>query len=440
MYPMAEVMVKTGHSISGSDRQRSTATKRLESLGVGVQYHHEPDLVKDCELLVYSSAIKSNNLELVYAGSQGIPCMKRAEMLGDIMRANFSIGVAGTHGKTTTTSLIGNIFNDAGKNPVVIVGGAFRDSESHAIVGEGSLLVTEADEYDRSFLSMFPTLAVVTNIEADHLDIYDDLDDIINAFVEYVNKVPFYGIVVVCEDDPMTTQIRGRINETVISYGITESATYQAKAIRFEKGRAIFDVVKEDNSFGTVILPLTGLHNIRNALAAITVAHEMDIPFDVIQKSLKDFKGIKRRFEVIGTAKEITIVDDYAHHPSEISATLDAAKHAGFKRRIAVFQPHLYTRTRDFCNEFAEGLAEADVAVVTDIYKAREEPITGVHSDTIVKKMQKKGHGNAHYINALADIPDLLVPMLEPGDGVILMGAGNIWEISETLLKRIRHG
>ncbi len=439
MCPMAEVMVQNGHDISGSDLQKSDATERLESLQIRIQYHHDPELVKNSELCVYSSAIKADNPELVYARENGITCLKRAEMLGDIMRAYLSIGVAGTNGKTTTTSLIASIFRDAGKDPMVIVGGAFKDSDSNAIVGKGRVLIAEADEYDRSFLSMFPFIAVVTNIEADHLDIYSDLADITEAFVSYVNKVPFYGMVVVCIDDQVSIQICDRIHGTFITYGISETADYRAEAIRFEKGISEFKVLKHNKLLGTVTLPLSGIHNVRNALAAIAVADEMSIPFDLVKKSLEKFSGIKRRFEIMGSEKEITVIDDYAHHPSEIAATLSAAKQAGFKRIVAVFQPHLYTRTRDFCREFAESLSTADRCIVTEIYKAREEPIEGVNGMSIIDAMGKSDTINTHFVKTLEEIPDLLAPLLQPGDGVILMGAGDIWRIGKPLLERIRH-
>ncbi len=440
MYPMAEIMMKQGHSVSGSDLLRSAASKRLESLGIRIQNNHNPDLVKKSDLLVYSSAIRPDNPELVYANDNGITSMKRAAMLGDIMRERFSIGVCGTHGKTTTTSLVGNIIRDAGMDPLVIVGGAFKNSESHAIIGEGKIVVAEADEYDRSFLQIYPSIALVTNIEADHLDIYKDLNEITEAFITFINRVPFYGMVVACEDDTVSMQIRDRIKKTLVTYGTSSSAEYRAEDIQFDKGRAKFTVVRNGTRLGSITQALYGLHNVRNALAAITVAHQMQVPFETIQKSLEDFKGIKRRFEVMGTRRKITVIDDYAHHPSEISATISAAKQAGFNRCVAVFQPHLYSRTQDFCNEFAASLTHADITVVTDIYQAREEPVPGVTGNTIVEIMRQKEYGNVHFVKTLSEIPGVLVPLLQPGDGVILMGAGDIWEAGEHLLEKIDNG
>ncbi len=440
MCPLAEVMHSRGYAVTGSDQEKSFATERLESLGIKIQYNHVPELVKDCEILVYSSAINPANNELVHARKQGITVMKRADMLGNIMKESFSIGIAGTHGKTTTTSLIGNIFQDAGKNPTVIVGGAFRESKSNAIIGNGKLLITEADEYDRSFLRMFPAMAVVTNIERDHLDVYEDLNDIKNAFTEYVKRVPADGTVVLCKDDRGASQMYANIDRTVITYGTSKTADYQAENITFEKGTTHFDVIKNKEALGFIDLPLTGLHNVRNALAAIAVSCEMNVPFEVIKNSLNSFTGIKRRFEIIGTEKEITVIDDYAHHPTEILATLAAARNVGFKRLVAVFQPHLYSRTRDFLNEFAESLMRADVAVVTEIYRAREEPLNGVKSADIIEKMWEKDHANVHYVSSVDKLAELLVPLLEPGDGVILMGAGDIWKAGEKILNEIKNG
>lgn len=440
MCPLAELMHSRGCMVTGSDQERTSATERLESLGMKIQYNHIPELVKNCEILAYSSAICPVNNELLYARSHGITTMKRAEMLGEIMRTSFSIGVAGTHGKTTTTSLIGNIFRDAGKNPTVIVGGAFKESESNAIIGNGKILITEADEYDRSFLKMFPSVAVVTNIEEDHLDIYEDLSDIKKAFMEYVNRVPSDGMIVLCNDDRSASQIYGDVDKTVVTYSTSKDADYRAENITFERDSSGFDVIKDEKVLGSIVLPLTGLHNIGNALAAITVSYELKVPFDVIKKSLNNFTGIKRRFEIVGTEKDITVIDDYAHHPTEIKATLSAARRVGFKRLIAVFQPHLYSRTRVFLNEFAESLMAADIAIVTDIYRAREEPLNGVKSADIIEKMWEKDYSNALYVNEIDKLADALFPILKPGDGLVLMGAGDVWKAGKAILSRVKNG
>lgn len=439
MCPLAEVMVRKGHSVSGSDQQMSASTKRLESLGVQIQYDHEPKFICDADILVYTSAVNAENRELIYAQSHKIITMKRAQMLGDLMKSQVSIGIAGTHGKTTTTSLIGRIFEFAKEDPTVIVGGAFKGSQSNAIIGNGKVLIAEADEYDRSFLKMFPTVAVITNIEADHLDIYTDLDDIADAFVDYIGSIPFYGMVVLCNDDSGVKTICDRIDKTVISYGISEISDYMADSIVYKDNQTQFDVIYKGTKLGVVSVPLMGDHNVRNTLAAIAVAIEMKIPFETIQKSLVEYVGIKRRFEIIGTEKDITVVDDYAHHPTEIEATLEAAKNAGFGRVVAIFQPHLYSRTRDFEDDFAKSLCHADIAFVTDIYKAREEPIAGVTSENIVAKIKKSGFADVEYIDNLDTLVEMVVPKLKAQDGVILMGAGNIWESGLKLLEGIKN-
>jgi UDP-N-acetylmuramate--alanine ligase len=437
MCPLAELMVRNGFSVSGSDQQVSPSSQLLESLGVSLQYHHVPDLISKANLVVYSSAIRADNPELIVAQTKGIRCIKRAEMLGDLMRAKFSIGIAGTHGKTTTTSLIGAIFKSAGADPIVLVGGTMRNSGSNAIAGNGNILVAEADEYDRSFLKMYPSVAVITNIEADHLDIYRDLDDITGAFIMYAGMVPFYGFVLLCKDDPVANSIIDSIPKKVITYGTTDGADYQALDIVLGKGTASFSVVAYSKQINRIVLPLPGMHNVRNALAACAVAHAMNISDTVIAQALALFHGVRRRFEIVGTAAGITVVDDYAHHPTEINATLDSARHADFKRVVAVFQPHLYSRTRDFLQAFAESLARADVVIVMPVYKAREEPIPGVCAEMILAAIHEKKHAHAFFCPSIAELPELIVQKAKAGDGLILMGAGDIGMTSITILKRL---
>lgn len=440
MCPLAEVMHINGQRVTGSDELKTDITIRLESLGIGVQYNHAPDLVKGADLIVYSSAIKPDNEELVYAKNQGITCMKRSEVMGDIMRAMFCIGIAGTHGKTTTTSLIGNIFWDAEKDPTVIVGGVFVETNSNAIAGESRLLITEADEFDRSFLNMYPTIAVVTGVEADHLDTYGNIENLKQAFVEYLRRLPFYGLAVICADDKIVMALRGYIDTTTITYGTSGEADYSAAGIKTVNGRSLFNVLHDNKDLGEIDIPLIGVHNVRNALAAIAVSCEMEIPFDIIQISLKGFKGIKRRFEYMGSEKEITVIDDYAHHPTEIRASLQAARDAGYKRIIAVFQPHLYSRTKDFCDDFAHSLSEADYSIVTGIYKARDDIQKGISGSLITDKIREMGVETSIYIEEKYDVAQNLVPLLQPEDCIILMGAGDIWEIGEELLREIKNG
>ena len=429
MSPLAEALLSRGHRITGSDRTQSASTRHLETLGVRIQYNHELLFVKDADLLVYSSAVKEDNPERIFAAESGIPMIRRAEVLGDIMRSNFTICISGTHGKTTTTSLVGSVLSDAGISPTVLVGGMFRNSGSHAIIGNGGVIVAEADEYDRSFLAMYPSIAVITNIEADHLDCYKDIDDIKETFIQFTERVPFDGAVIACIDDDGVKDILPKIQRSVVTYGIDSKADYRAEFLRLENGLTAFTVMRKGKELGTVTIKIPGIHNVKNALAAIAAAMEIGIEFEQAVKTLSNFVGVKRRFEIIGMVNGVTVVDDYAHHPGEISATLDAAKRQGYKRVIAVFQPHLYSRTRDFLDQFAQSLSGADLVYVTDIYKSRELPIPGVNAKDIVKRINAAGSKTtAVYVNDKDEIAGNLREKVTDGDLVVFMGAGDIWE------------
>ncbi len=438
MSGLAEFLWSCGYAVTGSDKQASPITKRLESLGVKLQYDHTPNLIKETNLAVYSSAIREDNPERAYASEHRIPLMRRAEMLGELMRMKFSIAVAGTHGKTTTTSLIGHVLSDAGKTPTVIVGGILRRYDTNSIAGAGDLLVAEADEFDRSFLKMYPSIAVVTNIEEDHLDCYSGIEDIKAAFLQFANLVPFYGALVACTDEPHVREILASYSKPVVSYGIDTGADYTARDISFAQGKTSCAVYRKHERLGPLELPIPGFHNVKNALAACAVATELGVDFARVAGSLSGFAGVKRRFEVIGEKRGVTVIDDYAHHPSEIRATLSAAAGAGYTRVVAVFQPHLYTRTRDFLGDFAAALCRADEFVVTAIYKSREEPIEGVTGRAIVDKALALGYRHAAYVDNKADIPAMLAPTLARGDAVVVMGAGDINEICRDILSRIQ--
>ncbi|MBN1980307.1 MAG: UDP-N-acetylmuramate--L-alanine ligase [Chitinivibrionales bacterium] len=437
MCPMAEIVSRQGFAVSGSDQLKSAMTQHLESLGIPIQYSHVPDLIKGASLCVYSSAVKSENEEMHYAVSSNIRCMKRAEMLGDLMRSTYSIAVAGTHGKTTTTALLATIFTQAGFAPTALVGGVVAEFDSNAIVGSGGLLITEADEYDRSFLSMFPTIAVITNIEVDHLDIYKDLQDITSAFREFIDRVPFYGSVFLGIDDSQNRALIPAIGRTCITYGLAPDATYRAESIRHTGQGMEFTAYRRSECLGPVTVSLQGIHNVANACGAIGVATELNVPFSQIQSSLRQFRGVKRRFDIIAEVAGVTVIDDYAHHPSEIRATLTAAQKAGYRRIVAVFQPHLYSRTRDFYDGFASSLALADIALVTQIYKAREEAITSVSADVIVEKMRLLGHRHCFFVAFFDELIEEIASRVNPGDAVVIMGAGDIWRIALPLTERI---
>jgi UDP-N-acetylmuramate--alanine ligase len=438
MSGLGEMLLSLGFTVTGSDRQSSSITERLGTLGIRIQYNHEPALVADADIVVYSSAIRSDNAELIYAKAHGIPLMKRAEMLGEFMRTKFSVGVAGTHGKTTTTSLIGHILHEAGLNPTVVVGGTVKHFDANAIMGTGEIMVVEADEYDRSFLKMFPSIAVVTNIEADHLDCYSGIDEIKKAFTQFMNSTPFYGAIVACIDEQGVKDVLKNCVRPLITYGIDRKADYNARNVTFTGSKTIFDFYHKDKFISKVTLPVPGMHNVKNCCAALAVTCELGVEVSVAVSGLLNFSGVRRRFEVVGKTRGITIVDDYAHHPSEIRATLLAAKNCGFKRIIAVFQPHLYTRTRDFMDQFAESLCLADIVIVTEIYKSREDRIPGISATTLVEKIVAKGC-NVKYVEKKDDIASLLLPQLSDGDGVIIMGAGDIWETGRQLAAEIKN-
>ncbi len=439
MSGLAEFLSAAGYAVTGSDRSDSPITHRLETLGIKIQYGHTPDLIKTADIAVFSSAVRADNPERMFTEEHKIPLMRRGEMLGELMRMKFSVAVAGTHGKTTTTSLIGQIMHDAGWNPTVIVGGILRHYDSNAIVGKGDVLVAEADEFDRSFLKMFPSIAVVTNIEEDHLDCYADIEDIASAFTQFVNIVPFYGALVACIDDPQVCKLLQSYAKPVVTYGLSADARYTAQNIVYTQKETTFNAYCAKKLLGRVSLPIPGIHNVKNSLAAIAVACELGVAFSLVAQSLEGFAGVKRRFEIMGVADGVTVVDDYAHHPSEIRATISAAKNAGYNRVIAVFQPHLYTRTRDFMNDFAAELAKADIVFVTSIYKSREEPIPGISGNTIVEKIVSDyGHRAARFVDTKEDVPRSLVPLLRENDIVVVMGAGDINALCPVILAMIK--
>jgi len=440
MSPIAELLLTLGYSVTGSDRSPSPAADRLASLGIAIQYHHDPLFIKDADIVVYSSAIREQNSERVWALANKKNQIRRAEMLGDLMRASTTVCIAGTHGKTTTTSLTGTIMHAAELHPTVLIGGMLIGKGTHALIGNGTLMVAEADEYDRSFLAMFPTVAVVTNIDEDHLDCYHDLEAIKDAFVAFVKRIPFYGTLIACIDDAGVRDVLPRISARTITYGIDSGdAQYTARNIRFDNGCATFELVEAGESRGTISLAIPGMHNVRNALASIAVARLFGVSITVCAGALQQFGGVHRRFEIRSVVNNITIVDDYAHHPREISATLEAARTVCRGNVVAIFQPHLYTRTRDFMHEFAEALLVADCIAVTDIYKSREEPIEGVHAEGIVEQCRALGHKNVWYHADTTLLLDWLKGRLTGGDYAVFMGAGDI-NVAAEKLAGVLHG
>jgi UDP-N-acetylmuramate--alanine ligase len=440
MSGIAEILLDQKFRVTGSDRATSDNTERMEQLGATVYIgHNAGNLEPDVDVLVYSSAVPPDNPELLEAQRRNIPVIRRAEMLAEIMRLKYGIGVAGTHGKTTTTSMISLVLMEGGIDPTVIVGGRLHGlAGSNARLGQGQFIVVEADEFDRSFLSITPTIAVLTTLETDHLDCYRDLDDIKGAFIQFAAKVPFYGFVVLCLDEPALQEIMPRIKKKIITYGLNGQADLQAVDLVHRQNTTRFLVIREGNELGEVTLQIPGRHNVQNALAAIAVGLQLNVPFDRVRAGVEKFTGVFRRWEVKAEIGDITVIDDYAHHPTEIRATLSGAK-AGWRRRVVcVFQPHLYSRTRDFYEEFGRSFFNADVLVITDVYPAREEPIQGINGELIANAAKQFGHKQVHYVPDKKNVPAFLLEHVRKGDMIITVGAGDIWRFGEQFIAQLK--
>ncbi len=438
MSGIAEILLNQGFEISGSDKSLSDVTARLSSLGIKVYEGHSPENLKDADVLVYSSAVMIDNPEVQAAIERKIPIIKRSEMLAECMRMKYGIGIAGTHGKTTTTSMVGLTLTEGGIDPTIIVGGKLSGlGGTNARLGDGEFIVVEADEFDRTFLKLTPTIAVITTLESEHLDTYKDLDDIKSAFIEFANKVPFYGFVVLCMDEPALQDIIPYINKKILTYGLTTQADIRATDIYFNEFSSSYSVKYKGEDLGKITLKIPGVHNIKNSLVAICIAKELGIGFDVIKKALESFSGVYRRFE-IKYNKEILVIDDYAHHPTETSATLAGIRNGWDRRLIAVFQPHLYTRTRDFYHEFGRSFLNSDIFICTDVYPAREEPIDGISGELITESAKKFGHKNVIYVKDKNDIPKKLIELKKDGDIFVTMGAGDIWKYGEKFVELVK--
>ena len=441
MSGIAEILLDQKFKVSGSDKSLSEITDRLRELGAEVYEGHKAEnIASNVDALVYSSAVSLDNPEVAEAQRRKIPIIRRAEMLAEVMRLKYGIGIAGTHGKTTTTSMVSLVLMEGGFDPTVIVGGRLSGlGGSNARLGHGEFIVVEADEFDRSFLSITPTIAVLTTLETDHLDCYRDLEDIKGAFVQFASKVPFYGFVVLCLDEPALQDIMPQLSQKkVIGYGFNPQADVQAIEIYHKDNRSTFTVLRNSSELGQVTIQIPGKHNVQNALAAITVGLELGIPFEEVKEGIEKFSGVKRRWEKKGEVNGISVYDDYAHHPTECKATLLGAK-AGWRRRtVCVFQPHLFSRTRDFYEEFAKSFLLADILIVTDIYPAREEPIQGITGELIVNAAKQYGHKNVYYIPDKNNVVEYLITLSKEDDIVIMMGAGDIWKQSDEFLKQLQ--
>lgn len=427
MSAIAEVLLSLGFSVAGSDQKESETTKRLASLGARIAIGHAEANLTDADVVVISSAVKPTNPEVVAARARSVPVIPRAEMLAELMRMKTGIAIAGTHGKTTTTSLIATVMAHAGLDPTAVIGGRLPQLGSNARLGQSEFLVAEADESDGSFLQLTPTIAAITNIDPEHLDHYGTLAALEQAFVDFANKVPFYGLCVVCADHPRTRALLPRLGKPHVTYGFDEHAHYRATDLEFAGTRTRFVAWARGQRLGAVELAMPGRHNVQNAIAVLAIADFLRIPFAKYCEALAEFGGVGRRFTVRGEHRGVLFVDDYGHHPAEIRATLAGAR-AGFpgRRIVAVFQPHRFTRTRDLFDEFARAFADANLAVVTDVYAAGEDAIPGVDSAHLVERMREVGHPHVEYVATRAQLPSYVPRLLLHGDVVITLGAGDI--------------
>ena len=438
MSGIAEILLSQGFEISGSDKSKSEVTDRLESLGIKVYEGHSAENLKDADVLVYSSAVHTDNPEVQAAIDRKIPIIKRAEMLAETMRMKYGIGIAGTHGKTTTTSMVGLTLTEGGIDPTIIVGGKLSGlGGTNARLGSGEFIVVEADEFDRTFLKLTPTIAALTTLESEHLDTYKDLDDIKSAFIEFANKVPFYGFVTLCLDEPALQDIMPSINKKIITYGLNAHADVRATDITHNGFTSTYKVKYFGKELGEITLKIPGKHNINNSLVAIVIGTELGVDFKIIKSALESFSGVYRRFEVKYN-KEILVIDDYAHHPTESAATLKGIRDGWDRRLIVVFQPHLYSRTKDFYQEFSRAFLNSDVFICTDVYPARELPIEGVSGDLIASTAKKLGHKNVHYVADKKEVPTLLNEIKKDGDIIVTMGAGDIWKFGEQFVAMLK--
>jgi len=436
MSGIAELLLNLGYTVSGSDLKLSHITERLQGKGAKVFQGHAKENIRDVNVVVTSSAIAAENPEVVRAKELGLPIIPRAEMLAELMRIKYSIAVSGAHGKTSTTSMISQILNTAGLDPTVIIGGLLQGLDTNALHGSGEFIVAEADESDGSFLKYAPAIAAVTNIDLEHLDYYKDIDDIKDKFVRFINSIPFYGLAVLCLDNEHIQDIMPKINVRHTTYGMSAQSDLQARHVRFENGKSRFSVAKNDEDLGEILLNIGGQHNILNAMAGIAVGIELNIPFDTIKEALEKIKGVKRRLEIKGEKKGITVMDDYGHHPTEILATLTAVRESyPDKRLIVVFQPHRYTRTQGLFQEFTRSFYQSDILMVLPIYAASEEPIPGVDAQSLVEGIRSHGHKEVDFAPDFTQALSMITHKAKEGDMVLTLGAGDVYTLGEKLVE-----
>jgi UDP-N-acetylmuramate--alanine ligase len=434
MSGIAEVLLNLGYGISGSDTQVSDTSLRLQRLGAEVAQGHAAQNIGNADVVVTSTAVQKDNPEVVEAHRRNIPVIPRAEMLAELLKMKFSVAVSGSHGKTTTTSMVSTILAQGGLDPTMVIGGKLASIGSNARLGDGDIIVAEADESDGSFLKLSPTIAVITNIDREHLDFYPGIAEIKDAFLKFANIVPFYGCIVMCNDNEHVREIAGSIKRRVITYGIDHPADYTAGNIRFLPSGTLYQLSYQGQNLGDVELAVPGLFNVYNSMAAAAVGRELGLDMVTIRKGLLAFTGVQRRLEVKGRANSITVVDDYGHHPTEIMATLAAARQMWRGRLLVVFQPHRFTRTQALFDEFTRSFQDADVLVLNDIYPASEAPIPGINSAALWAAIKEGGHPHVEYIAQAQNTIEFLMANARPGDTVITLGAGSVYKIGEAFL------
>ena len=442
MSGIAEVLLTRGYHVTGSDLASSDVTRRLETLGGTIFIGHDESHVNGAQVVVVSSAVQDSNPEIVAAKKNVVPVIPRAEMLAELMRLKFGVAIAGAHGKTTTTSLVASVLAHAGLDPTFVVGGKVNAMGTHARLGRSDLLIAEADESDGSFLRLSPSIAVVTNVDREHLDYYGSMDRLEAAFLEFVNKVPFYGAAVLCADDVRLRAMLPQIRKRCVTYGLHASSDahvpdFQATEITVQHGVTNFRARHHGKELGPFRLNIPGVHNVSNALAAIAVALELDAPLDLIRTGMAAFSGVERRFHVRGEKDGIVVVDDYGHHPTEIRLTLAAVKTVWPGRLVVIFQPHRYSRTRDLLDDFAQAFDQADVLYVTPVYAAGESPVAGASGETLAERIRAAGHPAVHWMEKTDGVVSRLIPDLQPGDRVLTLGAGDVWKMGVELLNTL---
>jgi UDP-N-acetylmuramate--alanine ligase len=435
MSGIAEVLLTLGYSVSGSDTKPSNITERLQNLGATIHEGHKAANVEGAHVVVTSSAIKADNPEVVEAHKKKIPVIPRAEMLAELMRLKYGVAVAGAHGKTTTTSMVASVLAAAHLDPTFVVGGRVNQAGTTAKLGKGEYFIVEADESDRSFLLLAPVVAVVTTIDREHLDQYSSLDDIQGAFTQFVNRVPFYGAAILCLDEPNVQAIIPNVKRPIITYGTCNQADLVISDVKLEGFTSEFRLTYKGDDLGLFqLLHPPGIHNVRNAAAAAAVALYLDVPADLIREGLAKFAGVGRRFDIKGIINEITVIDDYGHHPAEIRATLEAARLCKFNRLLVLFQPHRYTRTQHLWEDFRRAFNQADVLVLTDIYAASEPAIPGITSEALASAILEAGHKNVFYFRSMQESIEYLLREARPGDAILTIGAGNVSRASNELM------